>query len=141
MDIPSPPQAVAALASFVRDRLSEVSGTIAPLLIRGGQLDVVPVTEHDRSVIDQARQLAGVIVGAAAPFAPTAYSRARLIRQMHASGLLTDDEVRRTAIVLDAEERTVEERTVEDRVGEDRTAAGRTAEPAGAGTRRAPRPW
>ena len=106
MDVPSPPQAVVALASFVRDRLAEVSGTIAPLLARGAQLDVVPVTEHDRSVVDHARQLAGVIVGAAAPFAPTAYSRARLIRQMHASGLLTDEEVRRTAIVLDADERT-----------------------------------
>lgn len=102
MDIPSPPQAVAALAAFVRDRLTDVSDTLAPLLVRGAQLDVVPVTEHDRTVLDHARQLAGVIVGAAAPFAPTAYSRARLIRQMHASGLLTDEEVRRTAIVLDA---------------------------------------
>ena len=87
----APPQAVVALASFVRDRLSEVSDTIAPLLARGTQLDVVPVTEHDRSVVDPARQVAGLIVGAAGPFAPTAYSRVRLIRQMHASGLLTGD--------------------------------------------------
>ena len=137
MDIPSPPQAVAALASFVRDRLSEVSGTIAPLLIRGGQLDVVPVTEHDRSVVDQARQLAGVIVGAAAPFAPTAYSRARLIRQMHASGLLTDDEVRRTAIVLD--DRTAD-RTADDRVVNDCAVDDERTEP-DRDTRRKPRPW
>ncbi len=93
-----------ALASFVRDRLAEVSGTIAPLLVRGAQLDVVPVTEHDRSVVDHARQVAGLIVGAAGPFAPNAYSRARLIRQLHGSGLLTDDEIRRTAIVLQADE-------------------------------------
>jgi hypothetical protein len=99
----APPQAVVALALFVRDRLSEVSGTLAPLLARGAQLDVVPVTEHDRSVVDHARQVAGLIVGAAAPFAPTTYSRARLIRQMHASGLLNDDEIRRTAIVLETD--------------------------------------
>ena len=36
-----------------------------------------------------------VIVGAAPPFAATSYSRARLIRQMHASGLLTDEHVAR----------------------------------------------
>ena len=33
-----------------------------------------------------------VIVSAAAPFAATSYARARLLRQMHASGLLTDHE-------------------------------------------------
>lgn len=87
--MPAPPQAVVALASFARDRLSGVSGTLAPLLTRGAQLDVAP--------------LAGLIVGAAAPFAPAAYSRARLIRHLHASGLLTDDEVRRSTIVLEAD--------------------------------------
>jgi len=51
-----------------------------------------------------ARQLATVIVGAAAPFAPTSYSRARLIRQMHASGLLSAEEARRTEIVLETDE-------------------------------------
>lgn len=81
MEIPTPPQAVAALAAFVRDRLAEVSGTFAP----------------------SARQLATVIVGAAAPFAPTSYSRARLIRQMHASGLLTDEHLVRAQQVLELE--------------------------------------
>jgi len=38
-----------------------------------------------------------VVVAAAAPFAPTSYARTRLLRQLHASGLLTDDELRRTA--------------------------------------------
>ena len=51
-----------------------------------------------------ARQFATVVVGAAAPFAPTSYSRARLIRQMHASGLLSADEVRRTGVVLELAE-------------------------------------
>jgi hypothetical protein len=41
-------------------------------------------------------RLAMVIVGAAAPFAATSYSRARLIRQLHASGLLTDEHAART---------------------------------------------
>ena len=48
-----------------------------------------------------ARQFATVVVGAAAPFAPTSYGRARLIRQMHASGLLSAEEVRHTSAVLE----------------------------------------
>jgi hypothetical protein len=35
------------------------------------------------------RQAGMVIVSAAAPFATTSYARARLLRQMHASGLLS----------------------------------------------------
>lgn len=79
MGLPTPPHTIAALAAFVRDRLAEVSGS--------------------------ARQFATVVVGAAAPFAPTSYARARLIRQMHASGLLTADEARRTAVVLELDSR------------------------------------
>ena len=41
----------------------------------------------DRAV-RAARQLAMVVIGPAAQFAPTSYARARLIRQLHASGLL-----------------------------------------------------
>jgi hypothetical protein len=104
MDIPTPPQAVAALAAFVRDRLGEVSDTLAPLWNRrGDDVEVLSADgsgHPDRSVVTAARQLALVIVGAAAPFAPTSYSRARLIRQMHASGLLTDEHVRRAEQVL-----------------------------------------
>lgn len=57
-----PPALLAALASFVRARLADMSDTVSL-----------------------------VVVGAAAPFAPTSYSRARLVRQMYASGLLTGD--------------------------------------------------
>lgn len=106
MDIPTPPQAVVALAAFVRDRLSEVSDTLAPLWNRHDDVEVLSADggQHpDRSVVATARQLAMVIVGAAAPFAPTSYSRARLIRQMHASGLLTDEHRRRAEQVLDLE--------------------------------------
>ena len=98
MDIPTPPQAVVAVAAFLRERLADVSDTLAPLWKRETG-EVVPAAEH--SVVAAARQLATVIVGAAAPFAPTSYSRARLIRQMHASGLLTDEEVRWTVATLD----------------------------------------
>ena len=38
-----------------------------------------------------ARQPALVIVGAAAPFAPTSYARARLLRQLHACGLVAGE--------------------------------------------------
>jgi hypothetical protein len=105
MEIPTPPQAVVALAAFVRDRLADVSGTLAPLWVRGDGAEVLPALgqEPDRSVLATARQLALVLVGATAPFAPTSYSRARLIRQMHASGLLTDEHLRHAQRVLEVE--------------------------------------
>ena len=34
MDLPSPPQAVAALAGFVRERLADVSSTLGPAAAR-----------------------------------------------------------------------------------------------------------
>jgi len=107
MDLPTPPQAVAALATFVRDRLNEVSGTLTPLRNRRDGAEVLSADGEpavDRSVVGAARQLALVIVSAAAPFAPTSYSRARLIRQMHASGLLTDEHLRRTRQLLELEQ-------------------------------------
>jgi hypothetical protein len=106
MDIPTPPQAVAALATFVRERLAEVSDTLAPLWNRRDDAEVLPARSReytDHSVVSAARQLALVIVGAAAPFATTSYSRARLIRQMHASGLLSDEHVVRTQRLLELE--------------------------------------
>ena len=106
MDVPTPPQAVVALAAFLRDRLAEVSGTLAPLWGRRGDTEVLPALRQDPadgSVVATARQLAMVLVGAAAPFAPTSYSRARLIRQMHASGLLSDEHLIRAERVLDLE--------------------------------------
>jgi hypothetical protein len=104
MDIPTPPQAVAALATFVRERLAEVSDTLAPLWARRDGVELLPARTREvaeLSVVAAARQLAIVIVGAAAPFATTSYSRARLIRQMHASGLLSDEHVERTQRVLE----------------------------------------
>jgi hypothetical protein len=44
-----------------------------------------------------------VIVGAAAPFATTSYARARLLRQLHASGLLSDEHLARTERLLEIE--------------------------------------
>jgi hypothetical protein len=105
MDIPTPPQAVVALAAFVRERLAEVSDTLSPLWNRRDG-EVLPAlrSEHpDHSVVATARSFALVLVGAAAPFAPTSYSRARLIRQMHASGLLSDEHLVRAQRVLELE--------------------------------------
>jgi hypothetical protein len=104
MDLPTPPQAVAALAAFVRARLAEASDTLGPLWNRREGTEVLPALtreQPDHSVVAAARQLARVIVGAAAPFATTSYSRARLIRQMHASGLLSDEHVVRTEPLLE----------------------------------------
>lgn len=93
MDLPlarQAPQALTALASFLRDRLTGVSDTV----FRNTRSD-------EASVVAAARQFAMVIVGAAAPYATTSYSRARLIRQMHASGLLTDEHLARTERLLE----------------------------------------
>lgn len=66
MNVPLSPALLAALATYLRervlDRLVDVSDSVT------------------------------VVVGAAAPFAPTTYSRARLVRQMYASGLLRAEE-------------------------------------------------
>jgi len=98
VDLPTPPQAVVALASFVRQRLAEVGDTLSPLLARRGESAVaMPGEAEARST---ARQIAMVIVGAAAPFAPTSYARARLLRQMHASGLLTEHETDQAVEIL-----------------------------------------
>ena len=80
MDRPSPPAALAALANFVRHRLAEVQETFV--------------------VRSTARQVAKVLVSAAAPFAPTSYARTRLLRQMHAAGLLSATEAERAERVL-----------------------------------------
>ena len=103
MELPRPPQAITALAAFLRERLAEVSDSLAPLWARrDGEL--VPARSDDASVIGAARQLAMVIVGAAAPLATTSYSRARLIRQMHASGVLSDEHLARTERLLELED-------------------------------------
>jgi hypothetical protein len=106
MDLPlarQAPQALTALAAFVRDRLADVSDTLAPLWNRRDGELVAANAAHDASVVAAARQFALVLVSAAAPFATTSYSRARLIRQMHASGLLTDEHLARTRQLLELE--------------------------------------
>jgi hypothetical protein len=104
MDLPRPPQALTALASFLRDRLADVSDSVfrndwGPLRNRrDGEL--LPGRSDDAAMVVAARQFAMVLVSAAAPFATTSYSRARLIRQMHASGLLTDEHLARSEQLL-----------------------------------------
>jgi hypothetical protein len=107
MDIPTPPQAVTALAGFVRDRLAEVGGALSPIR-RREDVEILPPagSRHEGAVVAAARQFATAVVGAAAPFAPTSDARARLLRQMHAAGLLTDDEFRRTTTIIDLDARS-----------------------------------
>jgi hypothetical protein len=70
---------LSGFAAFVRDRLAEL---------------------RDASALAPARQAAVVIVAAAAPFATTSYARARLLRQMHASGLLSSGETEQAEALL-----------------------------------------
>lgn len=86
-----PFDAAAALAAFVRQRLADVGETVG-----FGQRWTGP-----EELQDAARQVARVIVGAAAPFASTSYARARLLRQLHASGLLTAYESERAVSLLE----------------------------------------
>jgi hypothetical protein len=92
MDVPTPGHALAAFATFVRARLAEVGGTLAPLITRAERIEVLPArAQHEPQThvsVDVARQLASLIVTAAAPFAPNSHARARLLRQAHASGML-----------------------------------------------------
>lgn len=83
----NPVDAATAFAAFVRDKLSEIP--FAPRWARPDEMQ------------DAARQVAMVIVCAAAPFAPTSYARARLLRQLHASGLLTATESERAVSLLE----------------------------------------
>jgi hypothetical protein len=100
VELPTPPQAVVALATFLRQRLSEVGDTLAPLLNRRDDGSLALTAESEAASRSTARQLAMVIVGAAAPFAPTSYARARLLRQMHASGLLSQQETDQAEQIL-----------------------------------------
>jgi hypothetical protein len=88
--------AMIALAAFVRQRLAEMGDALAPLWQRP---DAVGLSDREPGLA-HARQQAMVIVSAAAPFAPTAYARARLLRQMHAAGLLTARETEQAERVI-----------------------------------------
>lgn len=96
-----PVNAVAAFAAFVRQRLADVGGTIAPLLRRADGQEVA-VAESETAHRSAAHQFAMVIIGAAAPFAPTSHARARLLRQAHASGLLSTHETEQVRRALGA---------------------------------------
>ncbi|WP_375476145.1 hypothetical protein [uncultured Jatrophihabitans sp.] len=77
------PQAVVALAVFVRDRLAEVSVTFGP----GGAARATAPRNASRALA--ARQVSTAIIGAEAPFAANSYARVRLLRQLHAAGMLS----------------------------------------------------
>lgn len=90
MDLPNPMEAAAAFAAFVRQRIGEMA-----------DIPFAPRWTRPEDMHDAARQIATVIVCAAAPFAPTSYARARLLRQLHASGLLTQSESDRAVSLLE----------------------------------------
>jgi hypothetical protein len=86
-----PQHAVVALASFLRRRLSEV-GSLLPLRRFAKQH-----TPAQLELVRQQREAADLILAATEPFATTSFARARLLRQMHAAGLLSQDEADRAA--------------------------------------------
>ena len=111
--MPDPtPNVVVAFAAFVRQRLSgmgnavrdTVTAPLAPLLRRDSGTLAPARGEHG-----ERRNVAMVIVAAAETFAPTAHARARLLRQAHASGLLS---ARETADAIDAIDAVDEQRAI-----------------------------
>jgi hypothetical protein len=89
---------LAGLAGFLRARLVEVSDSLVPLLARRADQarPELPPGSGDRALAEAHR----TIVSAAAPFAPTSFARARLLRQMHACGLLSQDETDQAETLL-----------------------------------------
>ena len=80
MQLPTLPY-LADLAGFIRHRLAVVDA-----LWRRAD----PALEAGREAAEDGADL--VVVAAAAPFAATSFARARLLRQLHACGLLTEHE-------------------------------------------------
>lgn len=72
-----------SLAAFIRSRLGEVGESLVPLLARRGEAPAALTSDRSLDATGQ------VVISAAAPFATTSYARARLLRQMHATGLLS----------------------------------------------------
>jgi hypothetical protein len=102
MNAPTPSNPVVALAAFVRQRLADMTETLSPLWSRRDEPEALPAKANEGTLAAAKRQLAMVIVGAAAPFAPTSHARVRLLRQMHASGLLTERETEQAVDALGA---------------------------------------
>lgn len=86
---------LASLAAFIRDRLAEVAPAAGSLW---GRREDAPLALTDGR--GQSSGPLAVVIAAAGPFAPTSYARARLLRQMHASGLLSDAEAARAEQVF-----------------------------------------
>ena len=99
---PSPPQAVAALAALLRQRIAHLSGAFGPLRARGRDGVVLSATGGGAGSRAATLPCAIIVVGAAAPFAPTPHARARLLRQLYACGLLTGREAERAVDVRGA---------------------------------------
>jgi hypothetical protein len=99
MAVPTPPTALAALARRIRRRLADVQDTFGPLRTRQ-RWSLSDLRKSPETVHAAARQVATVIVAAAAPYASNSYARTRLIRQMHAAGLLTLTEAEQAEHVL-----------------------------------------
>ena len=100
----APPQALVELAGLLRERLQ----TRLRHTIRAGVHGVVRLGRAGAPTDGQTAtthrqpepQPDAVIVAAAAQFAPNAYARARLLRQMHACGLLTVQETQQVEHML-----------------------------------------
>lgn len=78
--MPPSPRALAALASLLRGCL------VVQLIARQGRNGIaLGAADHETAIVGPS----------AAPFAPSSYARARLLRQLHASGLLCQPATRR----------------------------------------------
>ncbi|MDT4893325.1 MAG: hypothetical protein QOE97_2360 [Pseudonocardiales bacterium] len=114
MDAPLPNSVVAAFAAAVRHGLVTIGNTVSTVGAVGSAVGgavgsvVAPLrprresADLERAGTAEDRRGAMVIVGAAAPFATTPQARARLLRQAHASGLLTARDTEHALRALEA---------------------------------------
>src|SRR5438309_10532128 len=85
MEIPVGRSTLVALAGLVRRRLADVQDTFAPFR-RPARWARFDLRRSPEAVPAAAKQVATVLVAAAAPYAPNSYARTRLLRQLHAAG-------------------------------------------------------
>jgi hypothetical protein len=98
-----PSSVVAAFAAVVRHGLSTIGSTMSTVSGAVGPLRPRPeAAELERRGATPDARVAMVVVSAAAPFATTPQARGRLLRQAHASGLLTARDTERALRALEA---------------------------------------
>jgi hypothetical protein len=92
MDLSTPSRVVLVVGAYVRRRLTRTVGPLAaPLAAPLGRVGLDRPSLHDDGSEASTNRATVVVIAPAATFAPTSRARARLLRQLRASGMLGRD--------------------------------------------------